>query len=118
MALAYHWAELPDGIDLLLTHGPPLGVQDQNAKGKYLGDAALAEAVQRVRPRLHVFGHIHESYGVTRANSTTFVNASVCTTVYEPIQAPIVVELDEPLPGDLGQDSLTLQRRHTRPDSC
>jgi Icc-related predicted phosphoesterase len=93
MALAYHWAELPDGLDLLLTHGPPLGAQDQNAKGEHLGDAALAEAVRRVGPRLHVFGHIHEGYGLTTASGTVFINASVCTAIYESIQAPIVVEL-------------------------
>jgi Icc-related predicted phosphoesterase len=92
-ALAYHWAELPDGLDLLLTHGPPLGAQDQNLKGEHLGDPALAEAVRRVRPRLHIFGHIHEGYGLTAAGGTAFVNASVCTAVYEPIQGPIVVEL-------------------------
>jgi hypothetical protein len=90
MALAYHWAELPDTLDVLLTHGPPLGAQDQNLKDEHLGDAALAEAVRRVRPRLHVFGHIHEVYGLTVVSGTTFANASVWTAVYEPIQAPIV----------------------------
>lgn len=93
-ALGYHWAELPHGVDVLITHGPPLGVQDQNVKGEHLGDAALAEAVLRVRPQLHIFGHIHEGYGVTTASGMAFVNASVCTAAYAPLQPPIVVELD------------------------
>ncbi|NTU84495.1 MAG: metallophosphoesterase [Chloroflexales bacterium] len=93
MALAYHWAELPDGIDVLITHGPPLGALDQNHKGERLGDEALAEAVVRARPRLHIFGHIHEAYGQIAHRGTTFVNASACTLRYEPANAPIVIDL-------------------------
>ncbi|MBX0330508.1 metallophosphatase domain-containing protein [Oscillochloris sp. ZM17-4] len=54
MALQYHWAELPDGIDVLITHGPPLGALDQDAKSQHCGDAALAAAVRELRPRLHI----------------------------------------------------------------
>jgi predicted phosphohydrolase len=94
LALGYHWAELPDEIDVLITHGPPLGGLDQNAKGEHLGDEALAEAVRRVRPRVHIFGHIHEGYGRTAWGGVIFVNASSCTVRYAPTQAPIVVELE------------------------
>lgn len=93
MALQYHWAELPDGIDVLISHGPPLGALDQNRKGEHLGDGALAEAVLRIRPRIHCFGHIHEGYGRIGNGTTTFVNASVCTIQYEPINPPIVIDL-------------------------
>jgi predicted phosphohydrolase len=93
LALSYHWTELPDEIDVLITHGPPLGGLDQNAKGEHLGDEALAEAVRRVRPRLHIFGHIHEGYGRTKWDGVTLVNASACTASYAPTQAPIIVEL-------------------------
>jgi predicted phosphodiesterase len=92
-ALAYHWDELPDGIDVLITHGPPLGARDQNLKGEHLGDAALAEAVLRLCPRLHIFGHIHEAYGRISHGGTHFVNASSSTVRYEPMNPPIVVEL-------------------------
>lgn len=48
--------------DILITHGPPkchLDARDFHRAGcPYLGGE-----VARIRPRLHVFGHIHASYG-------------------------------------------------------
>jgi Icc-related predicted phosphoesterase len=62
-------------------------------RGEHLGCPALAEAVRRVRPRLHVFGHIHEAYGMSEANGITVANASSCTVTYPPTHAPLVIEL-------------------------
>lgn len=50
---------LPDNIDILITHGPPRAHRDTLR----LGSVALLREVWRVRPRLHVFGHVHEGYG-------------------------------------------------------
>lgn len=55
------WARMPPQIDVLLTHGPPLGHLDRGA-----GCAALLSALWRVRPRVHVFGHVHAARGVER----------------------------------------------------
>ncbi|KAJ5182638.1 hypothetical protein N7492_000254 [Penicillium capsulatum] len=53
------WNELiPDGIDVLITHGPPRAHLDLN-----LGCAHLLPQLWGVRPRLHVFGHVHEGAG-------------------------------------------------------
>ncbi|NNJ13685.1 metallophosphoesterase, partial [Chloroflexales bacterium ZM16-3] len=93
MALQDHWAELPDGIDVLITHGPPLGARDQDAKRQHCGDAALAAAVRELRPRLHIYGHIHAGYGRMTNEGTTFLNASSCTRHYEPINPPLVIDL-------------------------
>lgn len=92
-ALGYTWAQIPHDTAVLLTHGPPLGACDQNRRGEHLGCAALAEAVLRVRPQLHVFGHIHEGYGHVAAHGTRFVNASICTLAYAPTNAPVIIEL-------------------------
>lgn len=54
------WASsVPDGIDVLITHGPPLGHLDLLK----FGCPYLLHTLWRVRPRLHVFGHIHEGSG-------------------------------------------------------
>ena len=53
----------------------------------------LLEAVLRLRPRLHVFGHIHEAYGQVERDGVQFVNASICTLAYEPSNAPICIDL-------------------------
>jgi len=61
--LAPRMAAIPAGIDVLLTHGPPFGILDRTSGGEHAGSRSLLEAVTRVRPRLHVFGHIHEGRG-------------------------------------------------------
>jgi len=92
-ALAYRWAQIPDRIDVLITHGPLLGVRDWNYRGEHLGCPHLAESVLRARPRLHIFGHIHEAYGLAEIQGITFVNASICTLTYEPANALLIVDL-------------------------
>ena len=92
-ALAAKWALIPDGIDVLITHSPPLGTADRNANGEDVGCADLAEAMRRLKPRLSVFGHIHEGYGV-HGNK---VNAAMCDEHDRMVHRPIVVDLT---PGD------------------
>jgi predicted phosphodiesterase len=92
-AIAAKWVLIPDGIDVLVTHGPPLGILDRTSRGEDVGCADLLAAVQRVKPKLHVFGHIHEGYGTVDRDGTRFVNASNCTERYRPVQPPIVVDL-------------------------
>jgi Icc-related predicted phosphoesterase len=57
------YARIPEGLDILVTHGPPYGVLDWTLRGDAIGSIALREAVARTKPRHHVFGHIHEAYG-------------------------------------------------------
>ncbi|KZO96064.1 Metallo-dependent phosphatase, partial [Calocera viscosa TUFC12733] len=61
------YASLPPGVDILLTHSPPLGPTplDQTSRGVHAGCKVLARKVREleVGPWLHVFGHIHEGWG-------------------------------------------------------
>lgn len=72
------YRQIPDGTDVLITHGPPYGILD-SAPGSdhHAGCEELFEAVKRVRPKLHIFGHIHPGYGTLSDGMTTFVNASL-----------------------------------------
>ena len=55
---------VPDnGIDIMITHGPPLHILDKTRTGEDVGCEHLRRAVERVKPRLHCFGHIHEDWG-------------------------------------------------------
>jgi Icc-related predicted phosphoesterase len=56
--------------------------------------------VQQLKPRFHVFGHVHEGYGASSDGVTTFINASTCTLKYKPTNAAIV--FDVPVAGALG----------------
>jgi hypothetical protein len=53
----------------------------------------LLNKVEEVAPALHVFGHVHEGYGVSSNGTTTFVNASSCTLRYRAINPPLVFDL-------------------------
>lgn len=104
-ALRAKWDLIPAGIHVLVTHGPPHGIRDR-VRGLVarsltlamghdpgVGCEELREAVARVRPRLHVFGHIHEGYGREERDGTLFVNASSCDESYRPVNPPVVVDL-------------------------
>lgn len=78
-----HWDQIPDNVDILITHSPAYGYGDQLRKpgSPSVGCESLRNRIEQVRPVLHVFGHIHESRGVY-PNTTpgkspiTHVNAS------------------------------------------
>jgi hypothetical protein len=58
------YSTIPDDTDIIITHGAPVGVLDMALGSNYHGgDPELLEAVQRVQPMLHVFGHIHGAVG-------------------------------------------------------
>lgn len=87
------WSKIPAGVDVLVTHGPPFGVLDRTYDGLWVGCEELRMAVDRVQPRLHVFGHIHEGAGTHTEGRTLFANASVCTLAYEPTNPVLVVDV-------------------------
>ncbi len=62
---------------------------------RHIGCVELLNTVElRVRPKFHVFGHIHESRGVTTNElGTTFVNAAICDVKYRTVNRPIVFDL-------------------------
>lgn len=83
------WAKIPQDVDVLITHGPPFGVLDRVKKHKKNGDnehagcADLLEIVERYKPKLHCFGHLHQDgLRVATNGITTFVNGAVLDDDY------------------------------------
>ena len=94
-ALRKKWALIPQNTDILITHGPPYSILDKNVlDNENVGCEELLKKVREIKPKIHAFGHIHEGYGVAKIDKTIFVNASICTFNYEPINKPIVIDLD------------------------
>lgn len=94
--IAKYWNMIPSDTDVLITHGPPLGILDKTPPrwgSINAGCYDLMSAVNRVAPKLHVFGHIHHGYGVIEQNGTTFVNASICDEQYDDVNEPVVFDL-------------------------
>ncbi len=75
-ALAEKWAHIPSGLDVLITHGPPHGIGDRVDMVGRTGCEDLLAAVQRTRPRAHLFGHIHQDGGAWSDGATWFVNVT------------------------------------------
>ena len=71
------WDRCPVDTDILLCHGPPKGYGDLTRTGKSAGSAAFTRAIQRIKPKLAVFGHIHEAAGSYTLANTQLINASV-----------------------------------------
>lgn len=92
-ALKRCWAAVPTGVDVLITHGPPYGILDKTIAGEHVGCKHLARELERIAPRLHVFGHIHEAHGRLERGGVTYVNASNLDEGYRLAYAPIVVDL-------------------------
>ena len=100
------WKHIPNGADVLVTHGPPLGRGDYCRSGDRVGCVDLLNEVQeRIRPRVHVFGHVHESRGVTYDGNTLFVNASSCSLENRYDNHCIVIDL--PLDKELSAQVVT-----------
>ncbi len=94
--LAEKWKMIPVDTDILITHCPPNGILDEVPRQFFVentGCEELRKKVEEIRPRLHIFGHIHCGYGQTRHFGVKFVNASNCDESYAPTQPPIVVDL-------------------------
>ncbi len=93
--LAARWALIPQGIDVLVTHGPPAGIGDRYSADGYhqigrQGCADLRARVAKVQPRLHMFGHIHQDGGLWQEDGTTFANV----TTWECERPPTVIDYD------------------------
>lgn len=86
------WDTIPDDTKILITHGPPYGIRDESSMGVggHVGDRALLRKVNKIRPVVHIFGHIHEGHGHSRIGNTHFFNVSICNVEYEPVNKPIV----------------------------
>jgi len=77
------WAQIPTGLDVLITHGPPYGILDQTAPGgEHLGCVELLKAVKAKKPRVHIFGHIHGGAGTFENGDTRFINAAYLDEQY------------------------------------
>jgi Icc-related predicted phosphoesterase len=81
--IAETWKLIPDNIDILITHGPPFNILDLTIEGVHTGCPHLANTIlHRVRPKFHVFGHVHEGFGKMSYDQTTFLNVSVLNRKY------------------------------------
>jgi predicted phosphohydrolase len=88
------YAAIPDDVDILVTHGPAHGILDRSPGALHpAGCPQLLEAVTRLQPRLHVFGHVHGAHGMVSTEDTLFVNAALLGPDGDLDASPIVMRL-------------------------
>jgi len=91
------WDAIPEDTDILITHGPPQGHLDASGSPynePNLGCELLRVRVDEIKPKIHIFGHIHGSSGYKEHNGTHFINASVLNEQYEVVNDGITVDWD------------------------
>lgn len=90
-----YWEKIPDKIDVLITHGPPYNILDYVPRDKkHVGCKALLKRIKEIKPKYHIFGHIHDPYGMEEHDGTVFINTSICDESYNAsYRQPWVVEI-------------------------
>lgn len=101
-AIKAYWDKIPTDTDILVTHGPPYDILDQSngeCGNDHLGCEELAKKVEIVKPRLHLFGHIHGSYGKECQKNSTgwtdFFNVAICDEGYRPVHPVTIIEINK-----------------------
>jgi Icc-related predicted phosphoesterase len=87
------YAEIPTGIDILISHGPPQAYCDRNAMGDQCGSYALMRQIRSVKPRAVVCGHIHEAHGLRRLQDSDIYNVSRVNFNYRPVNPIVQIQL-------------------------
>ena len=99
------WVKIPEGLDILLTHGPPFGILDKSIRpsgelSRSFGCPSLREKLiggMDSPPKIHAFGHIHKApeqdkvysnYGITK-----FINCALLDDHYKQVNDPIVMDI-------------------------
>lgn len=79
--------KIPSGIDVLITHQPPHTILDLSGNINY-GSRELLEKVLEIKPKYHLFGHIHDAYGLQKQSEITFINSAVLDANYNLTNKP------------------------------
>jgi len=93
--LVQHWQAIPEDTDVLITHCAPHTIMDFGVySNHHTGSPSLYwEVMNRIKPKIHCFGHVHSGYGQKTIEGTTFINASNLNDDYLCVNAPVVIEI-------------------------
>jgi Icc-related predicted phosphoesterase len=99
-ALEYRADSIPEDTDILVTHSPPYGVADRcgpkyGAVGLHIGDRSLNAAIERVKPKAVICGHIHEAFGLYPVKGSILYNVAFVNEEYVPMERLVDIEFDD-----------------------
>lgn len=90
------WDEIPEELDILITHGPPYKILDKGDNRENFGCWDLMNTLTRKMerpPKRHIFGHIHSANSTLETLKTKFYNVSCMNEHYELTYPPTVIEI-------------------------
>jgi len=95
------YAQIPEDVDILVSHQPPYGYGDLydnigNGKKDHVASQELLYHIERVRPSIVVCGHLHGGYGKYQHGETTIYNVSLLNDAYQMTHPITEFELGEP----------------------
>ncbi|WP_373057818.1 metallophosphatase domain-containing protein [Zunongwangia sp. H14] len=88
-----YWDLIPPETNILITHTPPYKILDVLDNGTHIGCEELKKKLKYLKVKLHIFGHLHDSYGSVQAAETLYVNASCLDQRYRSINPPITYSI-------------------------
>lgn len=96
------YAKIPEGVDIIVSHGPAYGYGDRvpdrylvgprKDEDPHVGSKELLATLDRVKPQLLVCGHIHDGHGEYQYRDTRIINASLVNEAYKAVNP--IVEID------------------------
>lgn len=87
------WNEIPGNTNVLITHSPPYKINDLLKNGEHIGSASLYTALNKKHINFHIFGHVHDAYGITQLNNTQFINASSIDNKHQHFNEPLSITI-------------------------
>ncbi len=93
----HNYAQIPDDTDILITHSPAYGILDldDSIDGEFIhyGSEEVLERVMSIKPRAHLFGHVHRQHGETQQNGIIFSNGAIMNGDYSKLNQPTIIEI-------------------------
>lgn len=93
--LARKFAGIPDGVDVLITHGPPNGYLDEcQVPPIHVGSVSLLQEINRAQPKVTICGHVHEGRGAVDIGYGVVYNVSILNENYRNAgRQPVIIDL-------------------------
>lgn len=88
---SHNYSQIPDNIDVLITHSPPFGILDYDDGFHYGSEELLSRLSAIHKLKAHLFGHIHAQHGVDIRNSTVFSNGAMLKRNYYSFNNPNLI---------------------------
>ena len=94
------FSEIPEGLDILLTHDVAYGYADQSLQdigygtNTHFGTVELRDAILEKKPKFHLSGHIHTAnHNLIMIGDTKHYNVSYVDETYIPTFKPLYIEI-------------------------